>query len=89
VLVFRFNVPETVIQNLKEVRLTAKVGPAALPPESYSKPGEYVYSRIVPPEAVAGDSATVDFELDKYLAAGASDPRELGVVATIIGFEVR
>jgi hypothetical protein len=89
VLVFRFTVPEAVIQKLKEVRLTAKVGPAVLPGASYSKPGEYVYSQTVPPGALAGDAATVEFELDKFLAAGSVDSRELGVVATMIGFEVR
>jgi hypothetical protein len=32
---------------------------------------------------------TVDFALDKFLAPGAADQRELGVVVSSIGFEAK
>jgi hypothetical protein len=86
-LVLKLAVPDPVIQQLKSVTLTATVNGVALPPESYRKPGEYVFTREVDAKALGGASAQVDFALDKALAAGANDSRELGVVATSIGFD--
>ena len=86
-MVLKLAVPDPVIQQLKSVTLTATVNGVALPPESYRKPGEYVFTREVDAKALGGASAQVDFALDKALAAGANDSRELGVVATSIGFD--
>jgi hypothetical protein len=48
-----------------------------------------VFSRDVPARAFTGDAATVEFSLDKFLAAGKVEQRELGVIAVSAGFEVR
>jgi hypothetical protein len=86
-LVFKMAVPEPVIQKLKSVTLTASVNGVALAPEIYRRPGEYVFTREVSAKALGGASAQIDFALDKVLPAGANDSRELGLVATSIGFD--
>ena len=86
-LQMKFSVPEPVIQKLKSVTLSASVNGVPLPPVTYTKPGEYLFSRQVPAKALGGETATVEFALDKALAPGSLDSRELGVVTSTIGFE--
>jgi hypothetical protein len=86
-LVFKMAVPEPVIQKLKSVTLTASVNGVALAPETYRKAGEYMFTREVSAKALGGASAQIEFALDKALPAGANDSRELGLVATSIGFD--
>lgn len=88
-LVLKFSIPDTVLQTLKTIQLSASVNGLALPPEEYSKSGEYTYSRDVPPPALAGQAVSVDFTLDKFLPPSPSDDRALGVVVSAIGFEAK
>jgi len=89
VLRLKLTVPEPVIAKLRSVRLSARVGDSVLEPETYSKPGEYIYARDVPASALAGDAVTVEFALDKALPPGEVDQRELGVVVTSVGLELK
>jgi hypothetical protein len=89
VLRLKFVVPDAVIQKLQRVSLAAMAGGTALPAETYSQAGEYVYERDVPAAALARDSVKIDFYLDKFLPSGAVDARELGVIATSIGLETK
>ncbi|MDQ6675832.1 MAG: hypothetical protein M3Z09_00885 [Acidobacteriota bacterium] len=86
-LKLKLNVPQPVIDKMKSTTLTATVSGTALPPETYTKSGDYEFVREVPAALLKGDSVKVDFALDKYLAAGAVEGRELGVIATAVGFE--
>jgi len=88
-LVFKLAVPEPVIQKLRSITLSATVNGVALPPETYRQPGEYVYTREIDAKILGGASAQVDFSLDKALppGGGGGDTRELGLVATSIGFD--
>jgi hypothetical protein len=88
-LQFKFAIPDAVISHLKDVTLSGNVNGFALQPETYTKPGDYTYSRDVPASALTGDAVTAEFALDKFLAPGQVDQRELGVVATSIGFEAK
>ena len=85
----KFSLPEAVIGRLKTVTLSARAGGLDLAPETYSKPGEYTYSRDVPGARLAGDGVLVEFALDRCLPVGAVDQRELGVVVSTIGFEAK
>jgi len=85
----KFSIPDPVILQLKSVSLSANVGGASIPSQTYTKPGEYTYSQDVPPSVLSGDAVTVDFALDKFLAPGAVDQRELGVVVSTVGFEAK
>ncbi len=82
VLEFQLAVPDAVIQKLQSVTLSATVGGVSLAPETYSRAGEYVYTRQIPPAALAGDAVTIEFALDRAIPAGETDRRELGVIAT-------
>ena len=63
------------------------VNGSALAPETYSKEGEFTYSREVAPNLLTGDAARVDFTLDKALAPSEADQRELGIVVNSVGLE--
>jgi len=86
-LVLAFAVPEMVIQKLKTIKLHAEVNGLNLPSETYTKAGDYTYSQDVPAASFAAEKVNVDFHLDKALQPNATDPRELGVVVSAIGFE--
>lgn len=81
-LELKFAVPEPVIARRKAVTLYVSVEGQALAPETYTKPGEYTYLRPVPASALSTGPVKVDFALDKYLASGEIETRELGVVFT-------
>ena len=87
VLKFKFTLPDAVLSKVKTTSLSATVNGAPLSPETYTQSGEFTYTRDVPASALAGDSAKVEFALTKYLPAGAIETRELGVIASSVGFE--
>jgi hypothetical protein len=86
-LVLAYAVPDPVIEKLKSVTLSARIGAIQLAPETVSTPGERQYACDVPASAFADDSVTVEFSLDKWLPPGTVDRRELGVIVTSIGLE--
>jgi hypothetical protein len=86
-LQLKFSVPQVVIAKLKAMSLSATVNGSPLSPESYTLPGEFTYTRDVPANLLVGDSAKVDFSLDKTMPPSASDQRELGIVASTVGLE--
>ncbi|MEO8131395.1 MAG: hypothetical protein ABJF23_08245 [Bryobacteraceae bacterium] len=88
-LVVKLNIPEAIMNDVKSTTLTANVNGAPIPGETYTKAGEYVYSKDVPASALGADAVTVEFALDKFRAPGPSDQRELGVVVSSIGFEAK
>ncbi len=83
----KFNLPEVIIGPLKKISITAAVNGTTLSPETYTEPGEYTYTREVAAKDFVGDSIKVDFTLDKTLPPQGGDKRELGVIATMVGFE--
>jgi hypothetical protein len=87
VLQFKFSIPGPSMAKLKSVSLSAYVNGTPLAPESYTQAGEFIYSRDVPANLLAGDVARIDFSLDKAIPPGAADLRELGVVAALVGFQ--
>ncbi len=89
ILHFRFSIPEPVIAKLGAITLSASVGGVELEPAIYRKAGDYIYTREVPAGVLAGDTVTVEFALDKSLPPGDLDRRELGVVASSVGFEAK
>jgi hypothetical protein len=88
-LVVKLSIPGPVMERVKSMTLTANVNGAAIPGETYTKAGDYTYSKDVPASALGADAVTVEFALDKFLAPGSLDQRELGVVVTSIGFEAK
>jgi hypothetical protein len=86
-LELRLTVPPVIIEKLKTISLSATIGATALPPETYTQPGDYTYMREVAPALLAGDSVRVDFQLDKSLPPSGADLRDLGVVVLSAGLE--
>ncbi len=87
VLKFKFAFPEAIQKRVRVTSLSATVNGTALSPETYTQAGDYTYTRDVPASALPGDSAKVEFTLDKFVPAGTMEQRELGVIATAVGFE--
>ena len=88
-LTFRFAVPEVTLNKVGPVTLSASVNGQALAPETYSKTGEYAYTRDVPASALKSEAVDVEFKLDKFMPPGEQDQRELGVIMTMVGFEAK
>lgn len=86
-LQFKFTVPEVAVARLKPLTLSAYVNGTPLAPETYNKAGDFIYSKDVPANLLAGESARVDFSLDKTFQPSGADHRELGVVALMVGFQ--
>jgi hypothetical protein len=45
--------------------------------------------REVPAALLTGHEVRIDFELDKAMVPGNGDPRELGIVADLVGLETK
>jgi hypothetical protein len=86
-LVLDFSVPEVVIARRKSVTLSAAVEGHPLAPETCPNPGQYTYSRDVPAVVLGASAVKIDFALDKFLAAGEIERRELGVVVRSVALE--
>ncbi len=84
-LALRFRLTDSLMSRLRTVTLSASVARTALPPETYTKAGDYTYARDVPPEALSKPPVKVAFTLDHFLKAGEVDPRELGLVVSSVG----
>lgn len=86
-LEMKLALPEALIARLQSVTLAATVNGAALAPETWNKPGEQVYTRGVPAEALKGEVTRADFTLDKALPPDTVDRRELGVIVSSVRLE--
>jgi hypothetical protein len=86
-LQLRLTLPPVVIEKLKTISLSVTIDGSTLPPETYTQPGDYTFSRDVAPGLLAGDSVRVDFRLDKSMPPSGADLRELGVVVLSAGLE--
>jgi hypothetical protein len=87
VLKLQLSIPQALLDRVKSTSLTATVNGKAFPPEKYSQAGSFTFAREIPAELLKDESVKVDFALDKFLAAGVAETRELGVIATAVGFE--
>ncbi|MBC7927379.1 MAG: hypothetical protein H7039_17145 [Bryobacteraceae bacterium] len=88
-LFVKFAALETTISRLGPITLTAVHGKQSLGFYTAKAAGQYTFQADVSSEALQEETATFDFVLDKFLPAGTLDGRELGVVVSSIGLEVR
>jgi 2-polyprenyl-3-methyl-5-hydroxy-6-metoxy-1,4-benzoquinol methylase len=87
-LTFRFILPESILQALGPIRLTATMDGSRLPGSDYRTPGEHTYIQTIPSAALAGNETLVRFELDKaWHAPDTEDRRELGVQVAFWSYE--
>jgi len=88
-LIVKLSIAESTIKHLGGTRLTANVNGTAIEGESYTKTGDYVYRKDVPASALQPEAVAVEFALEKFLAAGQVEGRELGIIVSVIGLEAR
>ena len=86
-LELRLTVPEVSIQRLQTLTLSATVNGVPVGAETFDKPGDYAFTKPVPAEALDEEIAKVEFRLDKAIAAGEIESRELGLVASSIALK--
>jgi len=80
VLELKFVLPGPVINKTGPVTMSAILDGNALPPEKFEKEGAQIFRRDIPAAVFRGPSVNVEFTLDKFLAAGVVEERELGII---------
>src|SRR5262249_53346611 len=73
-------VPPPVIEKLGSATLGASTGATELAPETYTQAGTQTYERENPAAALSGDSARINFQLDRAMPPSGADVRELGII---------
>ncbi|MCC7174407.1 MAG: methyltransferase domain-containing protein [Bryobacterales bacterium] len=81
-LAFDFFLPQDHLRRLGAVTLAATVNGRELPAQEFRYAGECRYRQPVPPGAVEGGAAEIEFRLDKSSPPSADDRRELGVAVS-------
>ena len=76
-------IPDAQIQGLGPMTLTATAAGSPLEPETFSKPGTYVYWRDVRAELLDSNILPVDFHFDRYWPWDVKG-RELGAVVSAV-----
>jgi branched-subunit amino acid transport protein len=79
-------VPPIQIQMLGPVTLSPNLDGYALPTRTFSAPGSYTYSAVVPASQLRSALVTVNFTWDKAVTTLKTDARELGAVVNSVGF---
>ena len=80
----KLTVPEAISSRLGPITLSGQVGGIALAPETFSKAGEFSYTREIPASALTREIVGIDFAVDKALPPGDQDVRELALVVSTI-----
>ena len=88
-LSLKFTIPEAICRKVGPMQLSANINGLALPPETYSMPGDYIYTRDVPANALSGDAVSVDFSTDKAMPPSPQDNRQLALIAVSISLEAK
>ena len=88
-LQLKFAIPEPLIQNVNSVTLSASVNGVDLSPETWTRHGQFTYSRDVPSKALLGEAVTVEFAVDKAIPPSSGDTRELALIVSLVGFEAK
>jgi len=83
-LTVRLSVPEAVLRHTGPVTLTAALNGATLGSATWTAAGEYTFAAQVPANQLGADPITIDFALDKFLAAGTVETRELGLIVSSV-----
>jgi hypothetical protein len=86
-LLLRVYFPETQIQELGPITLTAFVGDEPLAPETYSKGGSHDFIRDVPACFLDTNVLPVSFNVDPYSRRSETEGRDLGAVVLMAALE--
>ena len=84
-LELHFTLNDVVVGKLGPVTVSAIVNGTPIASETFSQPGDSVYSHEVPATALGSDVVTVEFSTDKALEPTDKDKRELALIVKTIG----
>ena len=82
-------IPDSQIESLGSMTLSATTEGRSLPPETFSKGGTYVYTRAIPKDVLATSILPVRFSFDKVLTPDKADGRELAAIVTSIELQTK
>jgi hypothetical protein len=88
-LLLRLYFPETQIQKLGPMTLTAFVDGKPLAPETYDKGGSYDFVRDVPACLLDTNVLPITFSFDPYSPKSDADGRDLGAVVLMAALEAK
>ncbi len=88
-LLLRLYFPETQIQKLGPMTLTAFIDGEPLAPETYAQSGSYDFVRDVPACFLNTNVLPVTFSFDPYAPKSESDGRDLGAVVLMAALEAK
>jgi len=88
-LLLRLYFPETQIQRLGPMTLTASIDGEPLQSETYSKGGTYDFVRDVPACFLDTNVLPIRFSFDRYLPKSDTQDRDLGAVIVMAALEAK
>jgi hypothetical protein len=88
-LELKFALPAAVFDRMGAVTLSASVNGTPLTPETYSTPGNQVYTRELAAGTFGPGPVAVEFSTDKALPPGNGDARELALIVTHVGLTAK
>jgi hypothetical protein len=88
-LLLQLYIPDSSIQKLGPIALTARVGSHVLAPETYRRTGRYIFMRDVDAAWLAPGPNRIDFTLNKVLPPIPPDRRELGIIVMNAALEAK
>lgn len=85
----RLYFPETQIQKLGPMTLTASLDGQPLAPETYDQGGSYDFVRDVPECFLETNVLPITFSFDRYSPRGSEEGRDLGAVVLMAALEAK
>ncbi len=89
ILQLKLFIPESHIEELGSITLSADVGELSLTPETFTKGDSFTYRRVVPPSSIGPNLLPVVFSFDKALEPSQTDGRELAAVVSEVSLQPR
>lgn len=84
-LVLKLAVPDAALQKVDSVTLTASVDGYKLDPQTYTKGGQYTFTRDIPADKLQSDDVQINFAVDHTIPPTGGDARELGLIVSQVG----
>jgi hypothetical protein len=84
-LVMKLTIPDASIQKLASIQLSASIQSYKFEPQTYTKSGQYTYTRDVPADKLQSGVVRIDFAVDHTLPPTENDIRELGIIVSEVG----
>ncbi len=81
-LTVQLYLPDTMIRKLGPITLKGQVNRNSFEAQTYTAPGEQVFTREIPASWMRPGENRFEFRLNKWLPPSTADPRELGIIVS-------